>query len=186
MSSTVCRARKTLPCQQNHLSRASWATTLSADAAGGGARRPFGELGQHGEAHRDVEPVQQVFGLRVQVEREVAHVVGAVGEEGDLLVGLHALGGEQLEQPPLGFGVVGLDEAEAFGRPVGGHALAGDDLEPAVAAGALPGRVHVAAVQADGQRQVRAGQLRPVGRAALDEERAVRGRVRRRGVAPTR
>ena len=134
MSSTVCSARKTLPCQ------------LGGGAVGGrrrwGCAQALGELGQHGEAHRDVEPVQQVFGLWVEVEREVAHVVGAVGAEGDLLVGLHALGGEQLEEAPLGLGVVGLDEPETFGRAVGGHALAGDDLEPAVVAGALPGRVH--------------------------------------------
>jgi hypothetical protein len=56
---------------------------LGGDAVGGrrrwGCAQALGELGQHGEAHRDVEPVQQVFGLWVEVEREVAHVVGAVG-----------------------------------------------------------------------------------------------------------
>ena len=65
---------------------------LGDDAVGGhrrwGCAQSFGELGQHGETHRDVEPVQEVFGLRVQVQRQVAYVVGAVGEEGDLLVGL--------------------------------------------------------------------------------------------------
>jgi hypothetical protein len=94
---------------------------------------------------------------------QVTDIVGAVGEEGDLLVHGHALGAEQLEEPPLGFSVVGLDEPEALGLPAGGDALAGDDLEPAVPARGLLGRVDEAAVQADGEGQVGSGELSPVG-----------------------
>ena len=58
MSSTVCRARKTLPCQQNPLEPCQPCQPCG-DAVGGrrrwGCAQALGELGQHGEAHRDVE-----------------------------------------------------------------------------------------------------------------------------------
>ena len=106
MSSTVCNERKTLPCHRNHFSRCSWAARVGRllrwDA------QALGQLGQHGDPHREVEPVQQVLGLRVEVAGQVADVFAAVGEEGDLLVGLHPLGGKHVEQPPFRFAVVGL------------------------------------------------------------------------------
>jgi hypothetical protein len=70
-----------------------------------------------------VEPVQQVLSLGVEIERLVADVFAAVGEEGDLLVGLHPLGFEHFEQAPFGFGVVGLHVPETCGPPVCGMAL---------------------------------------------------------------
>ena len=88
---------------------------------------------------------------------DVADVLAAVGEEGDLLVGGHPLGPEHFEQAPSGFGVVGLHVPEAGGPPGGGDGLAGDHLEPAVGAGPLLAGMDVAAVQADHDRQVRAG-----------------------------
>ena len=111
MSSTVCRARKTLPCHRNHFSRCS-------SAAGGGRQlgwdaQALGQLHHHGDAHRDVEPVQQVLGLRVEVAGQVADVFAAVDEEGDPLIGLHPLVGKHFEQPAFGFGVVGLHGDEA-------------------------------------------------------------------------
>ena len=81
----------------------------------------------------------------------------------------HALGDEQVEQAPFGFGVVGLDEPEALGRPVRRGGPAGDHLEPPVPAGLLLAGVDVATVEADEQGQVRAGQRRPVSLTAVDE-----------------
>ena len=111
MSSTVCNERKTLPCHRNHFSRCSSAATV-ADSSGG-TRRPLGQLHHHGDAHREVEPVQQMLGLRIEIAGQVADVFAAVGEEGDLLVGLHPLGGKHFEQSAFGFAVVGLHVAEA-------------------------------------------------------------------------
>jgi hypothetical protein len=68
----------------------------------------------------------------MEITGQVPDVLATVGEEGDLLVCPHALGGEDLEQAPFRLGVLGLHVSEAFGWPVGGHALAGDHLEPAV------------------------------------------------------
>jgi hypothetical protein len=45
----------------------------------------FELLPQHRDAHRYVEPVQQVLGQRAQVQLQVAHVVAAIGEERDRL-----------------------------------------------------------------------------------------------------
>src|SRR5664279_2345172 len=41
---------------------------LLGDVGGplGWAAQTLGQLGQHGDAHRDVEPVQQVLGLRIE------------------------------------------------------------------------------------------------------------------------
>jgi hypothetical protein len=74
----------------------------------------------------------RLLGLGVEVQRQVADVFAAVGEEGDLLVGRHPLRLEGLEQAAFGLGVVGLHVGEAAGLPGGGDGLAGDHLEPAV------------------------------------------------------
>ena len=74
----VCRARKTLPCHRNHLSRSRslpTAVARSAPAGGdgaagsggvGGERRPVAVLVMDCQAHGDVEPVQEVLGLGVE------------------------------------------------------------------------------------------------------------------------
>ncbi|MEU4235061.1 hypothetical protein AB0F17_63245 [Nonomuraea sp. NPDC026600] len=105
-----------------------------------------------------MEPVEVVLGLGVEVAGQGADVLAAVGEEDDLLVVGQALGAQDFVQASFGFVIVGLDEGEAFGgAAAGGGALAGDGLEPAVAAGGLVAGVDVAAVQGDDQGKVRAG-----------------------------
>jgi hypothetical protein len=47
----------------------------------------LGHLSHHGQAHRDVEPVDQVLGSGVEVARQLAHILAAIGQEGDLLLG---------------------------------------------------------------------------------------------------
>ncbi len=120
-----------------------------------------GHLVHHGQAHGDVEPVDQVLGLGVQVEGKLPDVGAAVGEEGDLLVGLHALGLEELEKPALRLGVVRLDVPEGLGVSVGRHGLAGDHVEPPLTARSLVAGMDVPAVEADRERQVRDRQLLP-------------------------
>jgi hypothetical protein len=121
-----------------------------------------------------VEPVEHVLGLGVQVERHLAHVLSSVGQEGDLLVGLHPLRLEELEKAALGPGVVCLDEAEAPGRALRRHALARDHLEPALPLRPMCAGVHVPAIEAHGQRQLGSGQLVPLPLAALDADRLLR------------
>ena len=79
-----------------------------------------------------MEPVEQVLGLRVEIARQVTNIFTAVGEKGDLLVGLHALGLEHLKQPAFRLGVVGLHVAETARPALGGNGLASNHLEPAV------------------------------------------------------
>jgi hypothetical protein len=84
---------------------------LGADLGGGVGRRCGRELrirrrwgqgldhvGHDGDSHGDVEPVEQVLDLRVEVTGQVTFLT-AVGEERDLLVGRHALGGEDWSVP---------------------------------------------------------------------------------------
>src|SRR5450755_5077834 len=102
-SSTVCRARKTLPCQRNHFTRCSWAAT--SGAVSGGTRRPLASW---------VSTVMRIVrwnqssrcsacGLRWR--GRPGDVFAAVGEEGDLLVGLHPLGGKHVELAVVGLHV---------------------------------------------------------------------------------
>ena len=66
-----------------------------------------------------MKPVEQVLGLRVQVQLEVAHRVAAVGEKRELLVHLMALRLEHLEQAAFGLLVQGLDKPKALaGREI--------------------------------------------------------------------
>jgi len=52
----------------------------------------------------------------------------------------------------ISFGVVGLDKAEALGRTLRRYALASDHFQPAITSGALLAGMHVAAIQANGER----------------------------------
>ena len=70
--------------------------------------------------------------MGVEEAGQLADVFATVGEEGDLLVFLHAVGFEHLEQTAFGFAVVGFHVAEAGGLSLGSDGLAGDDLKPAV------------------------------------------------------
>ena len=75
--SMVCRARKTLPCQQNHFSRSSCAdgprrrgrsaVVPGNSGSGGGRSQVLGHVRHDGDPHRQVVPVQQVLGLGVEV-----------------------------------------------------------------------------------------------------------------------
>jgi hypothetical protein len=56
--------------------------------------------------HGDVEPVDEMLGLGIEVQGQVAHILSAVGQEGDLLIGLHPLRLQHLEEPSLRVGVV--------------------------------------------------------------------------------
>jgi hypothetical protein len=66
------------------------ALELFGDLDGRVASQALGHLPHDRQAHRDVEPVDEVLGLRVEVERELSHVGSAVRQERDLLVHLHA------------------------------------------------------------------------------------------------
>jgi hypothetical protein len=103
-----------------------------------------------------------MLGVGVEVAGQLTDVLAPIGEEGDLLVGLHPVGGKHVKQATFGFLVIGLHVAEAGRLPRGGHGLSGDHFEPAIAAAPLHRGVDLAAVQADDQWQVRAGQLRPL------------------------
>ena len=61
-----------------------------------------------------MEPVEQMLGLRAQVELEIPDRVAPIGEKLDLLVHLEALGLEEFEEAALRFLVIGLHEGKAF------------------------------------------------------------------------
>src|SRR4030095_6891798 len=104
-----------------------------------------------------MEPVEQMLGLRAQVELEIPDRLAPIGEKLDLLVHLEALRLEEFEEAALRLLVIGLHEGKAFARRCGlfvipserEDALTGNHLEPALLT-AL--RFDVAAIDPDGQR----------------------------------
>jgi hypothetical protein len=94
----------------------------------------------------EVKPVQQMLRLGIEVELEVAHCIPAVGQEGHLLVHLHTLRLQEVEQPAFGLRVVALDKAKAFGDSLRGNAFAHDHLKPFFVTGCLLAGMDVAAI----------------------------------------
>ena len=125
-----------------------------------------GILAQHRQAHGDVEPVQHVLGFRGDQFRQSAHLLAAVGQEGDVLVRLQALALQHLEQPTLRFPIVAVHQAEVARRPIFGHRAADDELE--IALSVVP-VADIAAVEGRHDAAFRDRQLLPLGRTAVDE-----------------
>ena len=69
------------------LKLARQARTLVSIVVGNAA----GMLLQHRQAHGDVEPVQDVLGLRSNPLGQQAHFLPAIGQKRDILVGLQSL-----------------------------------------------------------------------------------------------
>ena len=128
--------------------------------------QPSDVLAHDGDAHGDMEPVQQVLGGWGHVSRHVPDRIAAIGQEGDRLVFLPSLVLQDLVQPPLWPAVVGLHEAEVTVCPIGGHGLGDHDLEMRLF---LFLRAHIAAIDADRDRSLRQWHGGSVTRARFDE-----------------
>jgi len=67
-----------------------------------------------------MKPIEEMLGLGVEVQLQLAHRIAAVGEKGHLLIHLHALGFEHLKHAPLGLGIVAMHKGKtlrgSFGR----------------------------------------------------------------------
>lgn len=68
-----------MPCQRNQPLQFPW--HLGPDLEGRAPFQALGHLTHHGQAHREVEPVDQVLRLGIQVARELAHVLAAIGKK---------------------------------------------------------------------------------------------------------
>jgi hypothetical protein len=130
-----------------------------------------------------MKQVQQVLSLTIQIELHVAHVFAAVGEEIDLLVGLHALALEHFKQTALGYLILGLNPGEApcrqflfsFLVPLKSQdALAGNHLEMSL----LVPPADIAAVDPDGKRTIGSRKFVSALLAALDETKLVEAALR--------
>src|SRR5712692_5142023 len=94
--------------------------------------QPFDVLPKYSHAHREMKPVDQMLRFGMELQREVAHRLASIGQEGERLMVLHALRLQYLTQPVFRFGIVGLDKAKAFGGLVRRHRLADNDFEVAL------------------------------------------------------
>ena len=118
--------------------------------------------------------ISQAAGLAQKPPSHVAHVLAAVGEEIDLLVGLHALALEQLKPTALGFFIVGLNPGKAPSRQLlffflvalkSQDAFAGNHLELSL----LVPPADIATIDPDGKRTIGSRKFVPAPLAALDE-----------------
>ena len=103
-------------------------------------------LAHDGDAHGDVEPVEEMLGCRCHVLCHVPHRIAAISQEGDSLVFLPSLLFQDLVQTPLWPAVVGVNKAEVAVWPIGRHGLGDHHLEMWLA---LVPRAHVTAIDAD-------------------------------------
>jgi len=85
-----------------------------------------GILLQHRQAHGDVEPVEDVLGFWGDQLGEGAHLLPAIGQERDVLVGLQALLSHDLEQSPLRLAVIAMHQADVARRAVLRHGSPND------------------------------------------------------------
>src|SRR5919108_5786902 len=85
-----------------------------------------------------------MLGLRMQIHLQISHRVAAIGQKRHLLVRLHALGPEDFEEAPFGFGVVRMDRPKAFRGAFCRDTLPRDHFKPPGLAALLIPRVHIA------------------------------------------
>jgi hypothetical protein len=123
-------------------------------------------LFKHRHTHGDMEPVEDVLGLRGEQLRQCSDFLATIGQEGDILIGLQALTLEHIKQSALRLAIVAMHQTDVSGVAVFGHRLANDDLEVGLSVLPVP---DVAAIQADHDAPLRKRQPCPVGRATFDE-----------------
>src|SRR5215831_19450717 len=129
-------------------------------------RYAAGKLAQHGQAHGDVKPIQHVLARWCYLLGQRAHLLAAIGEEGDLLISLQTLTLEQFEEPAFGLLIIAMDQAQIARRAVLGQGAADDEFKVALA---IVPVAHIAAIEADDNAAFRNRQLPPLGRAAVNE-----------------
>ena len=79
-----------------------------------------------------MKPIEEVFGLGVEIQLQLAHRIATIGEKGHMLIHLHALGFEHLEHTPFRLGIVAVNKGKAFRCALGRDTLARDHLKPPV------------------------------------------------------
>jgi hypothetical protein len=80
----------------------------------------------------DMKPIQQVFGLGIEIQLQLTHRIAAVRKKGYLLIHLHALGFEHLKHTPLRLGIVAMDKGKTLCGSLGRDTFARNHLKPAV------------------------------------------------------
>src|SRR5262249_43597276 len=130
----------------------------------------FRDLIHHRQTHTHVKPVEQMFGLGIQIELQFSNRIAAVGEKSDLLVHLHPLGFQHFEYSPLRFRVITVDQAKTLRLAFSRHTLANDHLKAPVFFPFLLTGIHIAAIDPDCQRHVWPRQFLPISLTTLDEE----------------
>lgn len=128
----------------------------------------LGELTKGRDAHGDVEPVEDMLtGWRNHFSKR-AHLFAAVGDEGDILIGLNALLFEVVEDTTLRVAVVAVNEADIAGIAVFGERTADDQFKILLPVAPI---ADIAAIQADDDTAVGNGQVHPVARTGILHER---------------
>jgi hypothetical protein len=113
-----------------------------------------------------MEPIQQVLGFRVEIELQVAHSVAAIGEKGDLLIQLHTMALEHLEESSFTLAVIRLHEAKAFTGSFLWNGFVHDHFKMSLLVIPLS---NVTAINSDGNGRWRSRQCGPLTLASVDK-----------------
>jgi len=116
-------------------------------------RDTFCKLAEHGDAHGDMEPVENMFAARANPFGERPDFLAAVGQESDVLIGLHPLAFQHIEKAALRLPIEAVDEAEIAGGAVLRHRTSDDDLEIALPLGVSTARTAGCASRLRGRRR---------------------------------
>lgn len=119
-------------------------------------RKPFDVLLHDGDAHGDVEPIQDMLRGRCHVSRHVDDRVSTVSHECHWLVFLPTLILQNFMQSPLGLVIMTLDKPKVAARAICGDGFADGDLEMRLTSVARP---NIATVDTDGDLALRVGKL---------------------------
>jgi hypothetical protein len=102
-----------------------------------------------------MKPIQDMFGMGMQVGGQLSYIIAAVRQKCDVLTGDDPLRLEDCAQSPFGLRIDLTHPGEYFGAAFLGNALAGDDLKAASSTGTSLSTADVAAIQADRDRRSR-------------------------------
>ena len=177
--STVCSARRTLPCHRFHFSRSSRcvisaASMFSSNSSSGfsaasSVTSPLYVLAHHRQAHRDVKPVQPMLRFGTQIHLQVANGITSIGQEHQLLIRLQPLCLQEFEKSALWLGIFSVYERKALRAAILNNALTDDDLERTRLPALFVARVHEPAVKPDRQRRSGVRQLVQIQLAGINE-----------------
>jgi hypothetical protein len=114
-----------------------------------------------------MKPIEQMVGFGTEIQREIAHGVGAVRQKGDRLIHREALRRQQLKESAFRVLIIAMHEPHAAGWTRCWDTLVLNDLEAACLPLGCGPCIDIPAIDTDRQRFIALRKLAPQGRTSL-------------------